>query len=325
MIDLLARLVAIDSVNPALSPGAPGERAITNFVAGWLADHGVEVSEIPCDADADRPSLLCRVPGTGSGRSLMLYAHTDTVGVDDMDRPFAATVRDGALYGRGAWDMKGSLAGLMRVAANIAARQCPGDVWLMIVADEESDSRGTEAVLRELERRGIRPDGCIVTEPSGLRVMTAHRGFATGTIVTHGRAGHTAHRDEGADAIAMMARVIVALNDLDTRMSGEAGHPLLGHEAVVVSLIRGGSELFTYPAECRAQLVWRILPGRSRAALDAEVERIFAALKERDPHFDAVLTWQHWREPQFADAADITRAVAIAAHAELGEPPEVCG
>lgn len=323
--DLLARLVAIDSVNPALSPGAPGERAITDFVAGWLADHGVEVSEVPCEGDTDRPSLLCRVPGTGSGPSLMLYAHTDTVGVADMDRPFAATVRDGALYGRGAWDMKGSLASLMRIAADIAARPCAGDVRLMIVADEESDSRGTEAVLRRLAQQGIRPAGCIVTEPSGLRVMTGHRGFATATIVTHGRAGHTARRDQGVDAIAMMARVIVALNDLDSRMSGEAGHPLLGHEAVVVSLVRGGSELFTYPAECRAQLVWRMLPGRSRTALTAEMDRIFTALKARDAHFDARLTWEHWREPLLTDETDITRALAAAARAELGAPPEVCG
>lgn len=324
--DLLVRLVAIDSVNPALVRGAPGERAITDFIAAWLRERGVEVDEVAGDGDVDRPSLLCRVPGTGSGRSLMLYAHSDTVGVDGMDDPFAATVRDGALYGRGAWDMKGSLAAILRVAAQIAERPCAGDVWLMIAADEESDSRGTEAVLRELARRGERPGGCIVTEPSGLRVMTGHRGFATATIITHGRAAHTARRDEGVDAVAMMARVIVALNDLDTRKHAEAAHPLLGHEAVVVSLLQGGSELFTYPAECRAQLVWRMLPGRTRAAITADVERIFAALKACDARFDAALTWQHWREPLLGDpGAAVARAVVDAARAESGDEPEMCG
>lgn len=325
LTDLLARLVAIDSVNPVLSPGASGERPITDFVASWLRERGVEVDEIASDGDADRPSLLCRVPGTGARRSLLLYAHTDTVGVDGMDAPFAATVRDGVLYGRGAWDMKGSLAVIMRVAAEIAARPWAGDVWLMIVADEESDSRGTEAVLRELARRDARPDGCIVAEPSGLRVMTGHRGFATATIVTRGRAAHTARRDEGVDAIAMMARVIVALNELDMRMNAAAAHPLLGHEAVVVSLVQGGTELFTYPAECRAQLVWRMLPGRTRAAVTADVERIFAALRARDAQFDATLTWQHWREPLLGEPdAEVTRAVMDAARVESGEAPEMC-
>ncbi len=68
--------------------------------------------------------------------------------------PFAGIVRDGALPGRGAWDMKGSLAAIMRVAASIAARPCAGDLWQMIVVDEESGSRGTEVVLPALARRG---------------------------------------------------------------------------------------------------------------------------------------------------------------------------
>jgi len=326
LTDLLAQLVAINSVNPALVAGAPGERAITDFVSAWLAGRGVTVTEVPSDQpEADRPSLLCRVPGTGGGRSLVLYAHTDTVGVAGMASPFTTTIRHGALHGRGAWDMKGSLAAILRVAAGVAARPCAGDVWLMIVADEESDSRGTEAALGELARRSAHPDGCVVAEPSGLRLMVGQRGFATGTLFTRGRAAHTARRDEGIDAIAMMARVIVALEDLDAKMNAEAGHPLLGHSAVVASLVRGGSELFTYPAECQAEFVRRTLPGQSQASLTAEFQRLFAALKARDPRFEAALAWQLWREPMLsAEDAPIARAVAQAARDELGLAPEVC-
>lgn len=327
LTDLLAQLVSINSVNPTLVAGAAGERAITDFVSAWLAGRGVTVTEVPSDPrEADRPSLLGRVPGTGGGRSLALYAHTDTVGVAGMVSPFTATLRHGALHGRGAWDMKGSLAALMRVAAEVAARPNAGDLWLMIVADEESDSRGTEAVLRELARRGTHPDGCVVTEPSDLRLMLGHRGFATGTLVTRGRAAHTARRDEGVDAIAMMARVIVALEDLDARMNAEAGHPLLGHGAVVASLLRGGSELFTYPAECQAHFVWRTLPGQGQATLTAEVDRVFAALKHRDPRFEAELVWQLWREPMLTEEdAPIARAVGRAVRDALGHAPDVCG
>jgi acetylornithine deacetylase len=238
LTDILSRLVAFNSINPDLVPGAPGEREIVDFVSGWLVGHGVAVVEV---GPASRPSLLCRVPGSGGGRSLMLYAHTDTVGVAGMDAPFAPVIREGGLHGRGAYDMKASLAVILRVAAEIAARPCAGDLYLMIVADEESGSLGTEAVLSEIARRGLSIDACVVTEPSDLRLMLGHRGFATGVITTRGRAAHTARRDEGVDAIAMMARVIVGLEDLDARLNAGPGHPLLGHSAVVASLVRGGS------------------------------------------------------------------------------------
>ena len=316
LTELVSRLVAINSVNPDLVPGAPGERAIANFAAGWLVARGVDVAEV---GPAARPSLFCRVPGTGGGRSLLLYAHTDTVGVAGMDAPFAPVIRDGALHGRGAYDMKASLAVILRVAAEVAARPCAGDLYLMIVADEESGSLGTEAVLAEIARRGLSIDGCLVTEPSDLRLMLGHRGFATGVITTRGRAAHTARRDEGVDAIAMMARVIVGLQDLDARLNSGPGHPLLGHSAVVASLVRGGSELFTYPAECQAEFVWRILPGQTQATLTADIEAIFAALKVRDPRFDAALAWRLWREPMLT-AADAPLVEVLRASA--GHPAE---
>lgn len=326
LTDLLTQLVAINSVNPALVDGAPGEREIADFVAAWLEAHDVEATHVRAtSSNVDRPSLLCRVPGTGSGRSLVLYAHTDTVGVAGMTNPFTATIRNGALHGRGAWDMKGSVAAIMRIAAQIADSPRAGDVWLMLVADEESASTGTEAVLAEMARRGVRPDGCIVTEPSDLRVMVGHRGFATGTIVTRGRAAHTARRDEGIDAIAMMARVIVALEDLDARMNADAGHPVLGHSAVVASLVRGGSELYTYPSRCDAQFVWRTLPTETQHSATVQIQRIFAALKERNPHFDAALEWGLWREPMLMQPdAPLAQIVMHAAHVETGCAPDVC-
>jgi len=255
----------------------------------------------------------------------VLYAHSDTVGIAGMAEPFSPSVRDGAVRGRGAYDMKGSLAAIMQVAAEVVARPSAGDLWLMISADEESDSRGAEAVLRELEHRRMRPNGCVVTEPSDLRLMLGHRGFATGTITTRGRAAHTARRDEGVDAIAMMARVIVSLEDLDERLHAQPAHPLLGHSAVVASLVRGGSELFTYPAECQAEFVWRTLPGQTQASLSAEFARIVDALRARDRRFEATLNWVRWREPILIDSeAPIVRVVARAAGEILGHVPSTC-
>jgi acetylornithine deacetylase len=109
-MDLLADLVAIDSVNPALVPGAAGEREIAGFVAAWLRERGLEVSRLGPD---DRPSVVGVARGHGGGASLMLCAHTDTVSVAGMSRPHEPRIEDGRLYGRGAFDMKGGLAAIM--------------------------------------------------------------------------------------------------------------------------------------------------------------------------------------------------------------------
>jgi acetylornithine deacetylase len=94
---------------------------------------------------------------------------------------------------------------------------------------------------------------------------------------------------------------------------------------VVVSLVRGGSELFTYPAECQAQFVWRTLPGQTQADLNAQLRHIFLELKVRNRAFVADVEWQLWREPMLIDKnAPIARAVAEAARAELGHAPQVC-
>ena len=115
---LLAELVAIDSVNPALVPGGAGEAEIAEYVARWLAEHGLEVT---VDGPRPgRPSVVGVARGTGGGRSLMLNAHLDTVTVEGMDRPHEPIVRDGRLYGRGAYDMKGGLAAIMAAGAAAA-------------------------------------------------------------------------------------------------------------------------------------------------------------------------------------------------------------
>ena len=116
--DLLARLVAIDSVNPALVPGGAGEARIAAFVADWLAANGLEVSVD--ESLPGRPSVVGVARGTGGGASLMLNAHLDTVTVAGMDRPHDPVVRDGRLYGRGAYDMKGGLAAIMVAGAAAA-------------------------------------------------------------------------------------------------------------------------------------------------------------------------------------------------------------
>ena len=188
--DLLAALVAIDSVNPALVPGGAGEAEIAAFVAAWLTEQGLEVTiDEPL---AGRPSVVGVARGTGGGASLMLNAHLDTVNVDGMERPHEPVVRDGRLYGRGAYDMKGGLAAIMAAGAAAARDGLAGDVIVTAVADEEHASEGVQSVLRRW-----RADACIVTEPTHLRACVAHGG-SSGRRSRPGAARRTARAPTSA-------------------------------------------------------------------------------------------------------------------------------
>ena len=230
---LLEELVAIDSVNPELVPGGAGEDEIARFVASWLERAGLEVeleTVVP-----GRPNVVALARGTGHGRSLMLNAHLDTVGVAGMARPHEPYVEDGRLYGRGAYDMKGSLAAMMVAATR--ARGLRGDLILTAVVDEEVASIGTEAVVRTR-----RADAAIVMEPTELAVAVAHKGFVAFELETTGRAAHGSRPDLGIDAIAKMGRLLVGLEERDRALRAAPSHPLLASGSLHASLIEGGQE-----------------------------------------------------------------------------------
>src|SRR6266567_6049900 len=141
IINLLQQLVSINSINPDLVADGPGEGEIAGFVANWLTKAGSEV-EID-EPKPGRPNVIGIVRGTGGGRSLLLNAHMDTVGVAGMERPHQPFVEGNRLYGRGAYDMKGGLASIMLTAAAAKQRRLRGDVMLTAVVDEEYASIGT--------------------------------------------------------------------------------------------------------------------------------------------------------------------------------------
>jgi acetylornithine deacetylase len=279
--ELAAALVRIDSVNPALVAGGAGETEIAEFVATWLREAGLEVEVV--EPVAGRPSVIGIARGRGGGRSLVLNAHLDTVGVAGMHEPFAARVTDGRLYGRGSYDMKGALAAALVAAADASRLGLAGDVIVAAVADEELGSLGTEAVV---ERRSA--DAAIVCEPTELTVAIAQRGFTGFEIETRGVAAHGSRPDLGVDAIALMGPVLVALGELGRRLEAGRRHPLVGSASLHASLIEGGHELSTYPAHCVLTGERRTLPGESPADIEQELRvaagdadvRIFAA---RDP------------------------------------------
>ena len=272
LAELTGQLVAIDSTNPDLVPDGAGEGEIAAFVAAWLDAAGLEVDLY--EAAPGRPNVVGVARGTGGGRSLLLNAHMDTVGVAGMESPFTPVVRDGRLHGRGAGDMKGSLAAMMLVGAAAVREGFRGDVIVTAVADEEVGSVGTEALVRRTTA-----DAAIVTEPTEEVVAVAHKGFVAFEIETEGYAAHGSRPDLGVDAIAAMGPVLSGIAALDARLRSGSGHPLLGTGSLHASVIEGGQEYSSYPAHCRLQGERRTIPGETVDDVRRELEALAAGTR----------------------------------------------
>jgi acetylornithine deacetylase/succinyl-diaminopimelate desuccinylase-like protein len=267
LTELAAELVAIDSVNPELVPGGAGEGELARFVAGWLTDAGLEV-EVE-EVAPGRPNVVGRARGSGGGDTLLLNAHMDTVGYEGMEAPLEPRVENGRLYGRGAYDMKGSLAAIMVAGAEAAQAGLRGDVLVAAVVDEEVFSIGAEAAARRYPA-----DAAIVAEPTELRLVVAHKGFVWMEIETKGRAAHGSRPDLGKDAIVGMGGVLTGLGALAEALLDNPLHPLLGNGSVHASLISGGVELSTYPESCVLSLERRTVPGETIELVEGQVREI---------------------------------------------------
>lgn len=318
--DALTRLVRTNSINPAFSGGTTNEAAIADLVTGMLRDLGLSVTRH--EPESGRASVVGRLAGAGGGRSLMLYAHYDTVGVEGMADPFSAGVRDGRLYGRGAYDMKGSLAACLGAVKTLrdAGTRLAGDLFVAAVADEEAASIGMEDVLRH-----VRPDAAIVTEPTELALCLAHKGFAWIDVTVHGRAAHGSRFDLGVDANIRMGRFLAALEGLERDLRARAPHPLTGPPSLHVGRIHGGSGDSTYAERAVATVERRTLPGEGVEDVVAEVQRIVDGLAAADAGFRAEVGLRLAR-PGFALSPDaaVARALRAAAAEVLGTPvPEI--
>ncbi|MCW4048651.1 MAG: ArgE/DapE family deacylase [Candidatus Bathyarchaeota archaeon] len=280
LTELLKDMVKIDSVNPSLVPGAAGESEIADYIEEWMKAQGLRTERY--DVKPGRPNVVGLLKGEGGGKTLLINGHTDVVGVDYMTiDPFNPVVKDGKLYGRGSFDMKGGLAASMIAIKTIidSGDALKGDIILAAVCDEEFASIGTEKLMET-----TKADAAIVGEFTGGNIQVAHKGFAWLDVETHGVAAHGSLYQFGVDAIAKMGHVLQGLEALQTSLE-EVKHPLVGPGSVHASIIKGGSELSTYPAECKLQIERRTIPGETREDVNEEMTQMIQALREGDPKF----------------------------------------
>jgi acetylornithine deacetylase len=313
VVALLRDLVAIDSVNPTLVPGARGEGEIARRLADELRGLGLAV-EI-ADVTPGRPNVVGVLEGRGSGRSLMLCGHTDTVGVAGMPKPFDPEIRDGKLFGRGSQDMKGGLAAMVGAARAIVESGGleRGRLVIAAVADEEHSSLGADALVRTW-----RADAAVVTEPTSLDVAVAHKGFQWMVVETRGRAAHGSRPRDGRDAIMRMGRVLTRLERLEQRLRAGPTHRLLGTASLHASIIEGGQELSSYPARTSLQFERRTLPGESTDVALTETLAILDELRAEDTEFEGDAQLVFGREPYEIDPSSPLPDALVHAAAAVG-------
>jgi acetylornithine deacetylase len=317
LVELIHALVAIDSVNPALVPGGAGERAAAAAVLAWAADAGLEADVL--EGTPGRPSVVVRARGTGGGRTLMLCGHLDTVTTEGMADP-GPRIEGDRFHGRGAYDMKAGVAAALVACREAAALGLRGDVVVAAVADEEHASLGVQEVLG-----GVRADAAVVTEPTELELVIAHRGFVWAEIEVTGRAAHGSRPHLGVDAIVKAGPILTAIGALDESL-GARTHPLLGRASVHASTIRGGEELSSYPARCVVGLERRTLPGETAADIEAELAALLDRCRAADPALDAEARILLVREPfQMEPDAELVTTVRAAAAEVLGAAPPIAG
>lgn len=314
LTNLLSELVRIDSQNPDLVPGAPGERAVAEFCVRWLSERGVEawIDEV----QPGRCNAIARLRG-GDGPTLTMCAHLDTVSIDGMEEHgLEPRVNGGRMYGRGTYDMKGGAAAIMMALVELARKPPPGTMLAALVCDEEYASIGAADFVQRYHS-----DACIVTEPSNRDLILAHKGFVWAEIETAGVPAHGSRWQDGVSAVARMGRIIAALDEFDRTVLRERTHPLLGPASMHCAMVSGGDGWSTYAPACTLRVERRTLPGESPAAVLSELRRIIAGAGEEAEVREALS-----RSPLECPAdTTIAQAVHEAILADTGAAPRTAG
>ena len=326
VVDTLAALVRIDSVNPEF--GGPGEAGVADFVAEFLGGRGIETRRTAVLPGRD--NVVGVVRGRDRSRRVVLEAHMDVVSTTGMTiPPFDPVIEGGRMYGRGSCDTKAGLAGMLHAVADLAraAEPPPCDVWLAAAIDEEYLFRGVTALVASIPaaRPGAPRSAAIVAEPTEMRVVVATKGVVRWEVVFHGRAAHSSKPLLGINAISHAAAFVREVDLLHAGLADRV-HPLLGAATGNVGVIGGGVQVNFVPDRCALQIDRRLLPGERTADVLAAYRAILERLSAADPTVRGELVPPFLVDEALETPAD-ARAVQVAADVakSLGLDPRPAG
>jgi acetylornithine deacetylase len=285
-IDCLRQLIGFDTTS------RNSNLALIDWAEAHLSAHGAKIRR---DYNRDRTKAnLFATFGEGPG-GIVLSGHSDVVPVDGQawsSDPFKAEIRGDALYGRGACDMKGFIGVVLAQAEKFGQAQLSSPIHVALSYDEEVGCLGIPGLLDDLAIAGIRPDGCVVGEPTSMRLVTAHKGGRIYRCKVHGQAAHSSLTPKGLNAIEYAARVITFIQDLSWREE-EQGLRVDGLDVpfstISTNLISGGSGQNIVPAECEFLFDYRYVPGMAPDGFIDSIrsfvtQHIEPRMKRRHPH-----------------------------------------
>lgn len=283
VVDLLGDLISLPSQNPmGQEVAGPGylEGPVTDFLEHFFSGLGVPFQRDPVAPGRDN---IVAVYGSDPRAPVLLFdVHQDTVPADGMTvPPFQPTVQDGRLYGRGACDVKGSMAAMLVAFSRLVTEHPPNaaSVILACTVDEEYTHQGSSL----LARRGPRAHLAIVAEPTGLAPVDTHKGAVRWAIQTRGVSCHSSRPSEGVNAIYRMAGVVSELERYAAILASSPGHPRLGPASLSVGRISGGRAANIVPDSCSIEIDRRLLPGETP---ESAVEHVSEHLRKHLPDLD---------------------------------------
>jgi acetylornithine deacetylase len=278
IVAILRELVAINSISATLS-GGPGEKEIAAFVKDRLSRLGFapKVQKV----SGERANVVALVRGTSPGPPVVLNGHIDTVSVEGMPSPFTLRQEGDRFYGRGAYDMKGSVAVMLALAGLWSQHPPERDVWLTFSCDEEDRSLGTEFLVNQwLPTLPALPSGAIFLEPTEENIGVAHKGFTWYEVEVRGKAAHGSRPEQGVDAILPLRAALDELEHIGSELRSRPADALLGQASLHGGKIEGGSELSVIPAHARLQWERRTLPDEEPGGVDSELDRVARAVEQ---------------------------------------------
>ncbi|MDY6875489.1 MAG: M20 family metallopeptidase [Chloroflexota bacterium] len=266
-------------------PSVTGEEGVLGrFLARALDDFGlrVELQEVA----AGRYNVLAVLPGDDPDLGLLFHAHMDTVPYGAMPDPLSAEVTDDHIWGRGSVDQKGGLAAAVMALASIARSgvHLKSSLGLALVVDEESEHRGSMALVEQITRESGRGEvrQAVVTEPSGLRLVIGCKGTLPFQIRVQGKAAHGARPWLGVNAVHQAIQVVRALEELDYPVCDVPGYgPVKG--SLNLGVVKGGRAYNIVPDECLLWFDRRTVPGEEQGVVLGAVQAILDRLAESDP------------------------------------------
>jgi acetylornithine deacetylase len=270
-LEMIRRLVAFDTTS------RNSNLDLIAFVQDYLDGFGIK-SQLIKDATGNKANLYATI-GPDDRAGYALSGHTDVVPIDGQDwasDPWAVKEADGKLYGRGVTDMKGFLAVVLGAVPELSKRKLSTPVHLLFSYDEEVGCLGVRRALEVIKDFPVKPRGCVIGEPTSMKVAIAHKGKKSVRCHVHGLECHSSLAPQGVNAVEYAAEVIGYLKRMGRRFAKEGPFDPdydVPHTTVHTGIVKGGTALNIVPKDCSFDFEFRYLPAQKPDDLFGEVKR----------------------------------------------------